>query len=426
MGHEIVYCFKCSSRIVGVDSDKSVAFPIRGRIACAACASELLPTLPPAEQEELLARMNRTAAPKHREPTKRTPRRGTEAVPAYRETADSRTPLILAGVVGAFVVLLLIVLASRSAPPPPPAPEVTQRPVERPPRAPVDAPKPKENFDAELARIDDSIAGVIRQEGFKEAIDYLTSARKRHDAPEWTKAVDQRLGKTNDDIQALYVSLQKKAEDARRRGAESEVKDLVDRVARWNQPERAAALKKALDATVAVAAFKQGADGLVCIEAEHCSAQSEAGNHAWKPVREPAGYSGDGAMAGLPNDGLQAFTDFASTSPRMDFRVEFAKSGTHYLWVRAAAGADSDNSVHGGLDGSPVAGLTAITWSPTKNWVWTNKKMDNKVASFTVATAGAHTIHFWVREDGCVVDRFVITSDPKWSPKGNGPAESPR
>jgi len=37
-----------------------------------------------------------------------------------------------------------------------------------------------------------------------------------------------------------------------------------------------------------------------------------------------------------------------------------------------------------------------------------------------------HTINVWMREDGAVVDRFIITSDPKWSPKGNGPPESPR
>src|SRR5262245_35585922 len=101
MGHEIVYCFKCSSRIVGADTDKGVAYPIGDRIACAACASELLPTLPPAEREELLARMSKSSQPKHREPTKRTPRRGTEIVPAYQDAAKSNTPLLVAGVIGA-------------------------------------------------------------------------------------------------------------------------------------------------------------------------------------------------------------------------------------------------------------------------------------------------------------------------------------
>lgn len=426
MGQGIVYCFKCSSRIVGADSDKGVAYPIGARIACASCASELLPTLPPAEQEELLARMAKTSHAKHREPGKRTPRRGTEAVPAAPAARDSKTPLIIAGVVGAGVILIFIMMASRSSSPHLPPPEVVERPVEqRPVKAPVEVPKPKENFDAELARIDDSIAGVMRQEGFKEAVDYLTSARKRHDAPEWLKAVDQRLGKTNDDIQALYTTLQVKAVEAKRRGAESELKELVERIARWNLPERSAALKKALDAT-AVAVIKQPPDGLVCIEAEHFTTQVEAGGHSWQPVKEPPGFEGEGAIAGLPNNGTLWLKDYVGQSPRADFAIEFTRTGMHYLWVRASAASDADNSVHGGLDGAAVAGLTAISWNPNKTWVWANKKMDQKVASFTVLTTGVHTLNLWIREDGAAIDRLVITADPKWSPKGAGPAETPR
>lgn len=426
MGHEIVYCFKCSSRIVGAETDRGVAYAIGARIACAACASELLPTLAPAEQEELLARMSRTSHAKPREPSKRTPRRGTEAVPAAPVKADPRTPLLIAGGVGAVVVLLLIVMASQRGDPRPPAPEVPERPVEhRPAKVPVEAPRPKETFDAELARIDDSIAGVMRQEGFKEAVDYLTSARRRHDALEWTKAIDQRLGKCNDEIQTLYLSLQTRAVEAKRRGAEAELKELVERIARWNLPDRAASLKKMVDATP-VAVFRQPSDGLLCIEAEHFTSLTEAGGHAWQPVKEPAGFEGEGAMGALPNNTTIWMTDYVGKSPRMDFSVEFTRTGAHYLWVRASGATDADNSVHAGLDGTAVGGLSGLTWNPTKAWTWANKKMDQKVASFTVSTAGPHTINFWIREDGAVIDRFVITPDPKWSPKGAGPAETPR
>lgn len=432
MGQGIVYCFRCSSRIVGADSDKGVAYPIGDRIACAACASELLPTLSPAERDDLLARMNKGAPTKRGEPTRRTPRRGTEAVTPRRgteaamQTPGNKTPLIIGGVVTAIIVLLLILMASDSNPSRPPLPEAPERQVERPAKTPVDVPKPKENVDAELARIDDSIAGVMRQEGFKEAIDYLTSARKRHDGPEWTRAIDQRLGRTNDDIQALYASLQAKAVDAKRRGAESEMKDLVDRIARWNLPERSASLKKALDATTASAAFKQGADGIVCIEAEHFLSKSDASGHSWTLVKAPAGFEGEGAMSGLPNDNTLFQADVAAKSPRLEYRVDFARTGTHYLWVRASAASDADNSVHAGLDGVPLPGLAAIAWTPKNSWVWANKRMDGKAASFTVSTAGAHVLNLWIREDGAVVDRLVITSDPKWAPKGAGPAESPR
>ena len=131
-------------------------------------------------------------------------------------------------------------------------------------------------------------------------------------------------------------------------------------------------------------------------------------------------------MAGLPNDGTQFMADYAAKSPRMDYRREFVKTGLHYLWARASVETDADNSVHAGLDGEPVHSLGHVAYSATNKWVWTNKQKDGKTVAVTIATPGLHTIQLWIREDGAVIDRFVLTSDPKWGPKGNGPPESPR
>jgi len=315
---------------------------------------------------------------------------------------------------------------SRKESPRIPEPDPRERRAELPRQVPVELPKPKESFDAELARIDDSIAGVLRQEGFKEALDYLASARKRHDAPEWTLAIDRRLGKTNDEIQALFASLQNKATDARRRGSESDVKAIVDQVVRWNLPDRAATLRKF-----------PGDDGRRCrlqagrrrhgLHRGGALRGADGGERAHLESGEgTCGLRGRGAMSGLPNDGTLFMADVASKSPKLEYRIAFARTGPHFLWVRAAADADSDNSVHAGLDGEALPSLGSVGWSPTKKWVWSNKRMDGKPATFTLATAGMHTIQLWIREDGAMIDRFVITSDPKWGPKGNGPAESPR
>jgi len=424
VGQEIVYCFKCSSRIVGADSGKGVAYSIGDRVACAACASAMLTHLPPQEREDLLARMLKETKSKTRAVSKRTPSRGTEIIPPPPQAPPSKTPVIAAVVGIAVLVMVLVVAMSGNSPPkvPDPAPTPPQPRVER--TAP-EPPKPRENFDAELARIDDSIAGVSRQEGYKEALEYLASARKRHDAPEWTLPIDRRLGKTNDEIQALYASLENKALEARRRGSEVEVKEICDRVGRWSLPERSTALRKSIDA-VAPGIFKQGADGIVCIEAEHFSDRKDESGHSWTFVKQPPGFEGDGAMQGLPNDGTLFTTDYAAKSPRLDFRIEFVKSGPHYVWVRAAADADSDNSFHCGLDGEPVKTLGQMAYPATKKWVWTNKQNDGKNATFTVAAPGVHTFSFWVREDGAFIDRFILTTDPKWGPKGNGPPQSPR
>jgi hypothetical protein len=57
MGQEILYCFKCRTRIVGADFAKGGAFQVGNRVSCSACAAELLRTLPPEERERFLPQM---------------------------------------------------------------------------------------------------------------------------------------------------------------------------------------------------------------------------------------------------------------------------------------------------------------------------------------------------------------------------------
>jgi hypothetical protein len=57
MGHEIVYCFKCQTRILGTEFEKGLAFQVGENVCCAKCAAEVLHTLPPKEREQLLAQM---------------------------------------------------------------------------------------------------------------------------------------------------------------------------------------------------------------------------------------------------------------------------------------------------------------------------------------------------------------------------------
>jgi hypothetical protein len=52
--------------------------------------------------------------------------------------------------------------------------------------------------------------------------------------------------------------------------------------------------------------------------------------------------------------------------------------------------------------------------------------LDSGVTFLEINSAGAHTINVWMREDGFRLDRIVLTTDSKYKPSGNGPAESPR
>ena len=92
MGHEIVYCVRCATRIAGADFEKAKAFRLGGRSICAACLPELLPTLTPAEQQELSI-----SSTKMRMVREQVQSRGTSfRLPAaVRHEASSRTPMMV-------------------------------------------------------------------------------------------------------------------------------------------------------------------------------------------------------------------------------------------------------------------------------------------------------------------------------------------
>ena len=50
--------------------------------------------------------------------------------------------------------------------------------------------------------------------------------------------------------------------------------------------------------------------------------------------------------------------------------------------------------------------------------------MDSVVATINVTSAGLHTINVWMREDGLVLDKLVLTTNASFTPTATGPAES--
>ena len=52
--------------------------------------------------------------------------------------------------------------------------------------------------------------------------------------------------------------------------------------------------------------------------------------------------------------------------------------------------------------------------------------MDGPSATISVPATGVRTINLWMREDGFVVDKIVLTTNASYVPSGTGPAESPR
>jgi len=173
-------------------------------------------------------------------------------------------------------------------------------------------------------------------------------------------------------------------------------------------------------------AFQQdaGQQGIVAIEAEHYHANISQGGHDWVAAFN-SGYSGDGAIEATPNSGATVNTGYVTNSPRLDFQVEFVKTGTHYLWARGMGPNSSDDSCHAGLDGAETTSSDRISGFGS-SWGWQRSTMDGSVATFNITSTGVHTVNVWMREDGFVLDKLVITTDSDYTPSWTGPVESPR
>lgn len=151
--------------------------------------------------------------------------------------------------------------------------------------------------------------------------------------------------------------------------------------------------------------------GVVVFEAEKFEANIPRSSHEWDPGSAVTGFSGTGYMEALPNNGANLVA--GETAPELQFTVNFANTGTHYVWVRGNAAANTDDSVHLGIDGG---GSAALTLSQYTGWQWTNTLAAGGAASISVSSLGNHVISLWMREDGMRVDRVLLTTNASFSP----------
>jgi hypothetical protein len=177
--------------------------------------------------------------------------------------------------------------------------------------------------------------------------------------------------------------------------------------------------------------FRQDATGAVVIEAEHYfAARSAADGHLWVPLKARAGASGTNYMQILPDSGINVGNNPGfENGAQLDFKIEFNRAGTHYLWVRGGdpvAGGAGD-SVHAGINGQTTPTATQISGAPTFNvtgWNWVGNINGDTRTQIEVPSAGTHTVNFWMREDGFLMDKIILTTDAAFTPTGTGPAES--
>ncbi len=163
-----------------------------------------------------------------------------------------------------------------------------------------------------------------------------------------------------------------------------------------------------------------GPDGIVSIEAENFDENTPEGVHEWVFLTEPHGFSGSGFMRAIPDGG-------GGGSPRLDFVVDFVKTGTHYVWVRGYSTSGTDDSCHAGLDGDETTSDRIQAGSGNSSWEWSIQRRESLgPALVDVPSTGLHTLNVIMREDGWRFDKIVLTTNPDYRPTDEGPPESHR
>ncbi len=163
-------------------------------------------------------------------------------------------------------------------------------------------------------------------------------------------------------------------------------------------------------------AYQPDGSGQVVIEAENFDANVSRAGRDWVPEYR-SGYVGSSAMHAIPNNNVRILSNISSNSPRMDYRVDYPSSRTVNVWVRSYGLNGSSDSVWVGIDGDSSNAIRIN--APNGSWGWTTSSQRLTIP------AGAHTINVWMREDGTVFDRLLLTPSST-QPSGNGPAESNR
>jgi hypothetical protein len=163
--------------------------------------------------------------------------------------------------------------------------------------------------------------------------------------------------------------------------------------------------------------------GQVAFEAESFDTRTDRASRSWVARTATAGFAGTGYMVTEPDAGAAIAANYPTTSPQLDYAVNFGAPGTYYVWLRAAGPNSGGDSVHVGLDGAAVLTTENFPIGVSTAFAWKNKSGG---AQISVPSAGVYTINLWMREDGGSVDRIVVSNSAAFVPTGTGPAESPR
>jgi len=210
--------------------------------------------------------------------------------------------------------------------------------------------------------------------------------------------------------------------------------------------------EKPEEATANTRVFEE-VDGVVAVEAEHFTRQTDTLVRKWYiidettsslPTPDPdenhaATASGGAYLEVLPDtrtthdDILTRGENFFPEPGQagiLSYDVYFNTPGKYFVWVRTHTSGTEDNGIHVGLDGEwPETGQRMQFDGNKQQWSWESRQRTEEVHTgvpeliyLMIEESGQHTISFSVREDGFEFDKWAMTLAYQ-APEGMGPDE---
>jgi hypothetical protein len=157
--------------------------------------------------------------------------------------------------------------------------------------------------------------------------------------------------------------------------------------------------------------------GQVNIEAERYTATTSVNGRSWN-LCIGNGSSGQ-CMRVEPNTGITVDANIIANTPRISYAVNFNTVGTYYLWTKGRGPTGATGTIHYGVDGAVIS-------SSGSNCIWFSSSFGWTLKPITIASAGIHTIDYWMRRDGVMLDKMILTTNGSYIPSQViEPSESP-
>jgi hypothetical protein len=172
---------------------------------------------------------------------------------------------------------------------------------------------------------------------------------------------------------------------------------------------------------------QQGADGIVCMEAENYSDLIQPVDTNWEQVDGPENFSGTCAMQATPpgENRHKVLADAQSSAPCMEYPINFVKADTVYVWLRSSHIDGYDDSIWIGMDGQ-IYGTAPLSYTTAEQvfsneWHWINHYMGDETNGAKMAvTAGIHVFQIYMREPSFKLDKIVLTTNKDYLPTTAG------